>query len=152
MFSKYKSYIIQILIALAVGGLSALAVMGNFSVYDEVIKPALAPPPIVFPIVWSILYILMGISSGIVHKTESRVPFIYWLQLFVNFLWPIIFFNMQAYLFALIWLVLLWVLIIAMIVEFYKINKIAAFLQIPYLLWATFAAYLNFFIWLYSRY
>lgn len=152
MLKKYKPYIVQILIALLVGGLSALITRDNYVIYEEVIKPPLAPPPILFPIVWGILYTLMGISAAIVYKEKGSVPFIYWLQLFVNFVWPIIFFNMQAFLFAFIWLVLLWVLIIIMIVEFYKINKTAGLLQIPYLLWVTFAGYLNFSIWLLSRY
>ncbi len=152
MLKKYKPYIIQILIALAVGGLTGFLTRGSFSVYEEVIKPPLAPPPIVFPIVWSVLYVLMGISAGIISKQRGSVPFIYYLQLAVNFFWPIIFFNMQSFLFAFIWLVLLWVLIIAMILDFARTSKAAAILQIPYLLWVTFAGYLNFFIWLYSSY
>ena len=152
MLKKYKPYIVQILIALLVGGLSGLISKGSFGVYNEVIKPPLAPPPFIFPIVWSILYILMGISAGLVYKTEGRIPFIYWLQLFVNFLWPIIFFNMEAYLFAFIWIVLLLVLIVLMIIELYRINKLSAYLQIPYLIWTIFASYLTFFIWLYSTY
>ena len=152
MLKKYKPYIIQILIALLVGGLAGLLTRGSFNVYGELIKPALAPPPIVFPIVWGILYVLMGISAGIVYQTEGRIPFIYWLQLFVNFLWPIIFFNMQAFLFAFVWIVLLLILIVFMIIEFYRIHKTAAYLQIPYLLWTLFATYLTFFIWLYSTY
>lgn len=152
MLKKYKTYIVQILIALLVGGLAGLISRGSFSVYDEVIKPPFAPPPVLFPIVWSILYILMGISAALVYETEKRIPFIYWLQLFVNFMWPIIFFNMQAFLFAFIWIVLLLILIVLMIIEFYHINKTAAFLQIPYLLWTLFATYLTFFVWLYSTY
>ncbi len=152
MLKKYKPYIIQILIALAVGGLVAFLTRNSMSVYEEVIKPPLSPPPILFPIVWTILYTLMGISAAMVYNTVGRVPFVYYLQLFVNFIWPLIFFNMQAFLFSFIWILLLWVLIIAMIAEFYSINKTAAFLQIPYLIWVTFAAYLNFAIWLLSRY
>ncbi len=152
MLKKYKPYIVQILIALAVGAIAALLTRGSYSVYDQVVKPPFAPPRILFPIVWSILYILMGISAGRVQKITGDVPFIYWLQLAVNFIWPIIFFNMQAFLFAFVWLVLLWVLIIVMIVEFFRINKTAALLQIPYLLWVTFAGYLNLSIWLLSIY
>lgn len=152
MLKKYKPYIIQILISFAVGGLAGLLTRGSFNVYEEVIKPSFAPPAMVFPVVWAVLYALMGISAGIVCKRSGRVPFIYYLQLAVNFFWPIIFFNMQSYLFAFIWLVLLWVLIIAMILDFARVSRSAAFLQIPYLLWVTFAGYLNFFIWLYSSY
>lgn len=152
MLKKYKPYIVEVIIALLVGGAAALLTRGSYNVYNEVVKPPLAPPPVLFPIVWSILYILMGISAGLVKKESGSVPFIYRLQLAVNFVWPIIFFNMQAFLFAFIWLVLLWILIIAMIVEFYPINKTAALLQIPYLLWVTFAGYLNLAIWLLSIY
>ena len=152
MLKKYKSYIIQILIALLVGGLAGFLTRNSFDVYEQVIRPPLAPPPILFPIVWSILYTLMGISAALVYKKTSSVPLIYWLQLFVNFLWPIIFFNMEAFLFAFIWIVLLLVLIVLMIIEFYRINKLAGLLQIPYLLWTAFATYLTFFIWLYSNY
>lgn len=150
MFKKYKPYIIQIAIALLVGGLAALLTNGGFKDYEQLIKPPLAPPPILFPIVWSCLYILMGISAGRISKAEGHVPFIYWLQLFVNFLWPIIFFSLEAYLFAFIWIVLLLILIVLMIKEFYRTDKVAAYLQIPYLIWTLFATYLTFFIWLYS--
>lgn len=152
MLKKYKTYIVQILIALLVGGLAGLLTRGSMDVYEQVIKPPLAPPPILFPIVWGILYTLMGISAALVYETEGKIPFIYWLQLFVNFLWPIIFFNMEAFFFAFIWIVLLLVLIVVMILEFYRINKTAALLQIPYLLWTLFATYLTFFIWLYKVY
>ena len=152
MLKKYKSYIIQILIALLVGGLAGFLTRNSFDVYEQVIRPPLAPPPILFPIVWSILYTLMGISAGLVYKETGGVPLIYWLQLFVNFLWPVIFFNMEAFLFAFIWIVLLLVLIVLMIIEFYRINKLAGLLQIPYLSWTAFATYLTFFIWLYSNY
>lgn len=152
MLKKYKPYIVQILIALLVGGLAGLLTRGSMDVYEQVIKPPLAPPPILFPIVWGILYTLMGISAALVHETSGKIPFIYWLQLFVNFLWPIIFFNMEAFLFAFIWIVLLLILIVLMILEFYRINKTAALLQIPYLIWTLFATYLTFFIWLYKVY
>lgn len=147
MLKKYKPYIIQIIIALAAGGISAFFIRSDFESFDKISKPFLTPPSAAFPIVWSLLYILMGISAGLISQTENRIPFIYWLQLFVNILWPIIFFGMKAYLFAFIWLVLLWILIISMIAEFYRINKKAAYLQIPYLIWVTFAGYLNFAIW-----
>jgi len=151
---KTKLFIISILIPLAVGGLSAWLTRGNMNVYSEINKPALSPPGIVFPIAWGILYVLMGISSGIVYKRRNENPeassalIIYGLQLVVNFFWSIIFFNMQAYLFSFIWLVLLFILIVMMILQFYKIDKKAAYLQIPYALWVCFAGYLNFMIYL----
>ncbi len=155
MSKKIKSYIISIIIPLAVGVLSALFTMGNMNIYDEINTPPLSPPSILFPIVWTILYILMGISSAIIYNSNATpIPqrksalYTYLLSLFFNFFWSIIFFNLRAYLFAFIWLVVLWLLIIRTIMKYYKINKTAALLQIPYLLWVTFAGYLNFSIWI----
>lgn len=155
MWKKIKPYIISILIALAVGGLSAFLTKNSMAEYKNINQPPLAPPMILFPIVWSILFILMGISSAIIytkrdvnHQEAVSGLIIYVLQLIVNFFWSIIFFNMRAYLFAFIWLLLLLILIIMMIVQFRKISPAAAYLQIPYLLWVTFAGYLNFMIYL----
>ncbi|MBR4723340.1 MAG: tryptophan-rich sensory protein [Clostridia bacterium] len=148
MLKKYKPYIIEILIALAVGGLSAYFTKNSMADFEALVKPPLSPPGFLFPIVWAILFTLMGISAGMVYKSSGSVPFIYRLSLIVNFFWSIIFFNMEAYLFAFIWLLLLLVLIILTIIEYSKINKTAAYLQIPYLVWVAFAGYLNFFIWL----
>lgn len=150
MWSKLKPYIISVLIALGVGGLAALLTSGNMDIYEKIIEPPLSPPGALFPIVWTVLYTLMGIGSALVYvkgKEEntdiSGALGIYLLQLAVNFLWSIIFFNLQAYLFAFIWIILLWILIITMIKRFYEISPLAAYLQIPYLLWVSFAAYLN---------
>lgn len=150
MIEKIKKFFKPVVIALAVGGLAAFFTAGNMSVYDELKKPSLAPPGILFPIVWSILYILMGISSGIIYDKRDKnydrsasALRVYGLNLVVNFFWSIIFFNMRSYLFAFVWLVLLWFIVLWMIGEFAKIDDLAAKLQIPYLLWVTFAAYLN---------
>jgi tryptophan-rich sensory protein len=158
MWSKLKPYIISILIALGVGGLAALITSGNMNIYDKIIMPPLSPPGVLFPIVWTVLYTLMGLGSALVYvkgKEEntdiSGALGIYLLQLAVNFLWSIIFFNLQAYLFAFIWIILLWILIITMIKRFYEISPLAAYLQIPYLLWVTFAAYLNLAIYILNR-
>lgn len=147
MKSQNKSaFIISILIPLAVGTLSAL-ISGNNSIYYSLNKPALSPPSFVFPIVWTILYILMGISSYIIYTSNHpKAPDalkIYALQLFFNFCWSIIFFRFSQYLFAFVWLIALIILIVIMIKKFYSINPIAAYLQIPYLIWCIFAAYLN---------
>lgn len=142
-----KSLITNIAIPLLVGGISALITGGGFKDYSNVARPALSPPAILFPIVWTLLYILMGISAYIVWErdtTKARLPIaIYAIQLFLNFMWPIFFFSFKAYLFSFIWLLLLWSFVLAMIVVFYKVNRLAGILQIPYLLWLTFAAYLN---------
>lgn len=158
MWKKIKPYIISIIIALGVGGLSAFLTRNNMEVYKNINQPPLAPPMILFPIVWFVLFLLMGISSAIIYTNRDKNPrealsglIIYGLQLIVNFFWSIIFFNMQAYLFAFIWLLLLWVLIIMMIIQFHKISPAAAYLQIPYLLWVTFAGYLNLMIYLLNR-
>ena len=153
---KAKIYIISIVIALAVGGLSAFLTRNNMDMFQSINQPPLTPPPIIFPIVWTILYILMGISSAIVYMQRSENDVsgalkIYAFQLIVNFFWSIIFFNMRAYLFAFVFLVILWLLIIAMIASFRKINSTAAYLQIPYLLWVTFAGYLNLMIYFLNR-
>lgn len=154
MKTKTKTYIWCILITLAVGGLSALLTKGNMDVYETINKPPLSPPGFLFPIVWGILYVIMGASlANILIKGREKgiytVPCvkIYALQLAVNFFWSIIFFNMRAFLFSFVWLLLLWVLIIVMIDRFSKISKISAYVNIPYFLWVTFAAYLNFMIY-----
>ncbi len=150
MLKKLKPYLISVAISVGIGALSALFTMGNMDVYENINKPLLSPPSFLFPVVWSVLFILMGISSAIVYLKGGggKALFIYALQLAVNFFWSIIFFNMQAYLFSFLWLIVLWVLIIIMIVKFYKVSPLAAYLQIPYLLWVTFAGYLNLMIYL----
>lgn len=151
----WKPLIISILIPLAVGTLSGFITQNSTETYQELIKPALSPPAYVFPVVWTILYILMGISAYLVFITTSKrsknALYIYFVQLVVNFIWPILFFNFGAYLLSFFWLVLLCVLIILMINEMYHVNKLAAFLQIPYLIWVTFAGYLNLSLYLLNR-
>lgn len=144
---KAKPYIISVLIALAVGGLSALLTMGNMDIYDQIIKPSFAPPGIVFPIVWAILYVLMGISSARIYIKGGNL-FYYTIQLILNFFWSIIFFNLNAFLLAFVWLVILWIFILLMIVSFFRTDKLAAYLQIPYLLWVTFAGWLTLMVYM----
>lgn len=158
MKKGFKTYIVAILIPLIVGGLSALITSGNMDIYSRIVRPPLSPPSYLFPIVWTVLYILMGISSAMVYNTESSsLPqrksalYTYTISLIFNFFWSIIFFNLESYLFAFIWLLVLWYLIIRTIIKYYRINPTAAFLQIPYLLWVTFAAYLNFAIWILNK-
>lgn len=153
---NFKQLITFLAISLGVGILSGIvSSAGNSHYNDTAVKPFLSPPSFVFPIVWTILFILMGISMYLVYNTnpeESTKPLIIWaLQLAVNFLWPIIFFNFEAYLAAFAWILILWVLIILMIKSFYDVYKPAAYLQIPYLVWVTFAAYLNFATYLLNK-
>ncbi|WP_027644095.1 TspO/MBR family protein [Enterocloster clostridioformis] len=146
-----SALIISILIPLAVGSMSAL-LSGNMSSYSILDKPAFSPPGFIFPIVWTILYILLGISSYIVYSSNSpnkpKALLIYGIQLFFNFCWSIIFFGLDLYLFAFIWLIALIFIIIIMIRQFYIVSPLAAYLQIPYLIWCIFAAYLNFSIFI----
>jgi len=147
-----KSYIISIVIALLIGGISAFLTSGNMNIYEELITPPLSPPGILFPIVWTILYVLMGISSALIYNEngndKNKALLTYGISLFFNFTWSIIFFNMRNFFFAFIWIIFLFVSILQTIIEYFKINKIAAYLQIPYLLWVAFAGYLNLGIWI----
>lgn len=144
---KAKTYIVSVAAALAVGGLSAWFAKGNMGVYEDIAKPVLAPPSFLFPVVWSVLYILMGISSAKIYLSprhgKSAALKTYAASLAVNFLWSIIFFNMRAYTFAFVWLLLLFVLVLYTIKQYKHVNAAAAYLQLPYLLWVAFAGYLN---------
>ncbi len=153
---KLKTFGISILIAELVGGLSALLTRTGTKMFETVTKPPLTPPAIVFPIVWSILFALMGISAALVYMSNPSINknhslIIYVCQLIVNFFWSIIFFNLKAYGFAFVWILLLLALIVIMIYKFYKVNKLSAVLQIPYLIWVVFATYLTLNIWLLNK-
>lgn len=143
--SKVKIYIKSILIPVIVGGIVGL-ITSRFIDYNSLQKPPFSPPGIAFPIVWTILYILMGISYGILKSKEQvddEINFIYYLQLGVNALWSIFFFVFKWRLFSFLWIILLAVLVILMIIKFYNKNKTAGLIQLPYLLWVLFASYLN---------
>lgn len=151
--SKFKTYAISILIPLVLGGVVGLIISG-FIDYDSLQKPFLSPPSILFPIMWTILYILMGVSYGILQsnlQVNGEINIVYYIQLFVNLLWPIAFFVFKWRLFAFIWIVLLAILVFNMIIKFYQRNKLAGLLQIPYFLWTLFASYLNLFIYLLNK-
>lgn len=154
---QWKKLGICILIPLAVGGLSAFLTRNGMKQFAYVNKPALTPPMWLFPVVWGILYIVMGITSYMVlvsgEKQEQieQALRLYGIHLGVNFFWSIIFFNMQAYLFAFAWLILLWVFVLIVSLAFYAIRKVAGYLWIPYLLWVTFAGYLNLMVFLLNR-
>ena len=147
--SNWKTYAFWIILCEAVGALAGWISAGGIEVYSALAnKPPLTPPQWVFPVVWSILYALMGISAARISltppsKERNRGLNFFTALLIVNFFWPLLFFNAQAFGFALIWLILLWVLVLAVILTFRKIDKTAAWLLIPYLLWLTFAVYLN---------
>lgn len=155
-WNKKKPYIISVFIALLVGGVSALLSREGMRAYmTTATKPPLSPPDILFPIVWSVLYILMGIGATLVFTKRNISPDnafdglkAYVFQLAMNFFWSLIFFNMAAYLFAFIWLLIMEIVIIYMSAKFYKVSPLAAYLQIPYILWCLFALYLNYMTYL----
>lgn len=150
----WKKLILIIIVTFIVGSFFSIFTMNNMDTFKELNKP-IEVPGILFPIVWSILYLLMSISYYIVsskndeNKKEAEVSYV--IQLIINSLWSLIFFGFEAYLFAFIWLLLLLVSIIVMIIRFYKVDKTAAYLQIPYLLWVIFAGYLNISIYFLNR-
>ncbi len=131
------------------GALSAIFTNNSMDKYKNYNRPILSPPGWLFPIVWSILFVLMAISAYIVYtsnatkKEKTDALFLYFLQLVINFFWTIIFFSFDQLLLGFLWIILLWIVVIFMMVSFFKIKPIAAYLQIPYILWLSFAAYLN---------
>lgn len=154
---SWKTYALWIVGVEAVGALSGFLTRDGTEVYSEMIRqPPLSPPAIVFPIVWSILFLLMGVSAARIYAApaspdRTRGLRLFAIQLAFNFFWSIIFFNLQNFGFAFLWLVVLWVLILRMIFTFRKTDSLAAWLQVPYFLWVTFAAYLNLGVWMLNR-
>lgn len=150
----FKKLLKNFIIPIAVGLVSGLLTSdGVESFAQTAVKPVFMPPSWLFPVVWSVLYVLMGISAYIIEVTQTdfskqRTWVLYYAQLFFNFCWSFIFFNLQAYLLAFIWIIILLILVIATTVEFYKISKNAAYLMIPYVIWVAFATVLNFSIYL----
>ena len=150
-----KKIVINILIPIIVGGISALITKNSMDIYSYLDKPSFSPPSILFPIVWTILYLLMGVSSYLICNSDNRnkksAYIIYGIQLFLNFIWSIVFFLLSYRLLSFIIIILLLISIIIMIIKFYKIDKKAGLLQIPYLLWVLFASILNLTIYLLNR-
>ena len=153
--SRLKKLALTLGVTLAVGGVAGFIVKDAPRLYNSIVRPVLAPPSVVFPIVWSVLYILMGIAAYIVISSDSEQKGAalknYNRQLTVNFFWAIVFFNTGWFLAALILLLLLWLLIVQTISDFHKIEKRAAYLMLPYLVWTTFAVYLNLAVYLLNR-
>ncbi len=157
MMKNPKLLVLCIAIPLLVGGLSSFLTMDSMAAFAVLEKPPLSPPGILFPIVWTVLYILMGVASYLVLTSGARQDDIdhaitvYAIQLVLNFFWSIIFFRLEWYLAAFLWLVLLWIAILYTLLLFRKISRPAAWLLVPYLLWVTFAGYLNLSIYLLNR-
>lgn len=154
---QWKKLIFCIALPLAVGGLSAFLTQDSRSVFEMLNRPFLSPPAWVFPVVWTLLYILMGTASYLVLVSgdpEGQIRealSVYGVQLAVNFFWAIIFFQQTMYLTAFFWLLLLLFLVVLTAVLFYGISKAAAYLLLPYTVWVAFAGYLNLSIWVLNR-
>ncbi|MBQ9719852.1 MAG: tryptophan-rich sensory protein [Oscillospiraceae bacterium] len=152
--STWKVYAFWVVLTEAVGALAGLLTREGTKLYGaSLVKPPLSPPALVFPIVWAILYALMGIGAARVYLTpasglRTQGLRLFLIQLAFNFFWSIIFFNFQAFGLAFIWLAILWALILMMTFTFRKTDRLSALLQIPYLIWVFFAGYLNFGVWL----
>jgi tryptophan-rich sensory protein len=160
MKTKIKPKLLALCLAvpLAVGAFSAyLSRTGMQEFAQTARQPALTPPPVVFIIVWTVLYLAMGAASYLVLRSRSPEPEVteamrkYGIQLAFNFFWSIFFFGMMAYLFSFIWLVGLWISIAVNLAAFYRISKPAGLLLVPYLLWVSFAGYLNLSVYLLNR-
>ena len=156
MWTKIRPYVGFSALALLVGGLSSVITQGQMEAFSALRQPPLSPPGWVFPVAWTILYLLMGVGMAIVWRKSDgerrrRAVTLWGVQLAANFLWPLLFFLWQLWLLSLVWLVVLLILVANMTSEFEKTSVTAARLQIPYLLWLLFAAYLNLGVWILNR-
>ena len=150
-FMKKKTVVNILLVVtpLLIGIASSILTRDMMIEYGNLNKPFLAPPTIVFPIAWTILYLLMGFGAAIIYSKEEYSTYrstglvLHVVQLILNFFWSIIFFNMGQYVFAFIWLIILWLVVLSMVMNYKKISKTAFVLNVPYIVWLTFAAYLN---------
>ena len=152
-----KALSISLLVPLAVGGLAAWLTMDSMAQFAALAQPPLSPPGWVFPVVWTVLYLLMGWASFLVWKSDApqaektRALGLYGAQLAVNFAWPLLFFRAGLYGFALVWLVILLVLVVETVLAFRRIERRAVWLLAPYILWLLFAAYLNAGVWMLNQ-
>ncbi len=149
MMKRILPYILSVALALAVGGLSAL-LGGGSSIYEQINRPLLSPPGWLFPVVWTVLYVLMGISAALVYEKRLEDPeaarrglFYYGVSLLLNFAFSPIFFHLQAFLLAFFVVIALFIFVLLTVENYKKVSKTAAYLQIPYLIWLGFAAYLS---------
>lgn len=149
---QWKRLLLCLAIPLGLGALAGILTKDSMMQFSLLNQPPLSPPGWLFPVVWTVLYLLMGYASYLISRSDSTQKrpalILYAIQLIVNFFWSIFFFNFGWYLFSFLWLLLLWVLILLTIRAFWRISPTAAILLIPYLLWVTFAGYLNLAIYL----
>lgn len=154
---KWIRSAIIIFFPLLVGAVSAFLTRKDMVLYQVLVKPPFSPPSVLFPIAWTVLYLLMGIASLLILRKDIHKPNIkdamtyFWFQLALNFLWPIVFFHLRALLFAFFLLLAMWLLVGICTAKFYRISHAAGWLMVPLFLWTTFAGYLNLAVWILNR-
>lgn len=154
---RVGKFILAMCVPLIMGMISAALSAQGMAAYGEMVKPPLSPPAWVFSAAWTILYLMMGFAAYRIMVsmpgTQGRgtALLLFWSQLIMNFFWSLIFFRWEQYLTAFIWLIVMWSIVVACTMRFYNINKMAGWLLVPYVLWLSFAAYLNLGAWMLSR-
>ena len=155
MVLKCRSFLYSSAITFIFAILGGIVTYIGMPRFQNTVQPPLSPPAYLFPIVWTLLFLLMSVSAAIIYDSDDEISpkalFLYMIQLTLNFWWCVLFFGFRLYFFSFIWLLLLLLTVFIMTVLFYRVNKLAGILQIPYILWLTFAAYLNFGIWFLNR-
>ncbi len=155
MVLKCRSFLYSSAITFIFAILGGIVTYIGMPRFQNTVQPPLSPPAYLFPIVWTLLFLLMSVSAAIIYDSDDEISpkalFLYMIQLTLNFWWCVLFFGFRLYFFSFIWLLLLLLTVFVMTVLFYRVNKLAGILQIPYILWLTFAAYLNFGIWFLNR-
>ncbi len=155
MVLKCRSFLYSSAITFIFAILGGIVTYIGMPRFQNTVQPPLSPPAYLFPIVWTLLFLLMSVSAAIIYDSDDEVSpkalFLYMIQLTLNFWWCVLFFGFRLYFFSFIWLLLLLLTVFVMTVLFYRVNKLAGILQIPYILWLMFAAYLNFGIWFLNR-
>lgn len=157
MKKNTKALLASLALPLALGGLGALLTRKGMAAFPALRQPPLSPPGWLFPVVWTGLYLAMGWAAWRVWRRREQKPEagaalrLYALQLGANFLWPLVFFGLHWYLVSFFWLVGLWVLVLRTMLAFAEIDSLAGDLLFPYLLWTTFAGYLNFGIYVLNK-
>ncbi len=155
MVLKCRSFLYSSAITFIFAILGGIVTYIGMPRFQNTVQPPLSPPAYLFPIVWTLLFLLMSVSAAIIYDSDDEISpkalFLYMIQLTLNFWWCVLFFGFRLYFFSFIWLLLLLLTVFIMTVLFYRVNKLAGILQIPYILWLMFAAYLNFGIWFLNR-
>ncbi len=155
MVFKWKSFLYSFVITFLFAVLGGIVTYIGMAKFQKVVQPPLSPPTFLFPVVWSILFLLMAIGATLVYDSDDssspKALFVYTIQLTMNFWWCVLFFGFGLYFVSFIWLLLLLLAVFIMTVLFYRVSKTAGLLQIFYIVWLLFAAYLNFGVWFLNR-